>query len=68
MFCHRQVPANFLNIKLTTMKTTLAVCDSIISLVTNLLPWDKFVGVKFDVVVITACANVRSSNGFQCLL
>ena len=36
MFSHRQVPASFFNIKLATVNTTLAVCDSIISLVTNL--------------------------------
>ena len=44
MFWHRQVPARFfLNIKLAAVKTTLIVCDSIISLVTNLLPCDEFV-------------------------
>ena len=72
MFGHRQVPA-FFNIKLVAVKSSLAVCDSIVCLVTSLLAEDEFAGVKFGVALFTACVNVqacvkvRSSYGFLCV-
>ena len=65
--------ASFFNIKLVTVKSSLAVCDSIVCLVTSLLAEDEFAGVKFGVALFTACVNVQacvnvlSSYGFLCV-